>query len=252
MTKQEALFSYLLRLADNNLILGHRLSEWTGHGPMLEEDIALTNIALDLIGHANSLLQYAAKVEGKGRSEDDLAYMRSEREFYNTLLAEQPNGDYAKTITRQFLSDAFDLHFYEALKSSADETLSALAAKAHKEVVYHLRHSSAWMERFGDGTEESHERVQRAVNDLWAFTDELFEMTEADRLLVSEKIGVDLSAIKPKWEKTVNEVLQRATLEKPQNVWQQRGSREGRHTEHLGFLLAEMQHLHRAHPGASW
>jgi ring-1,2-phenylacetyl-CoA epoxidase subunit PaaC len=252
MTKQEALFNYILRIADTNLILGHRLSEWTGHGPMLEEDIAMTNIALDLIGHANSLLQYAASVEGKGRTADDLAYMRSEREFYNTLLSEQPNGDYAKTIARQFLSDAFDLHFFEALKTSADATLSALAVKAHKEVLYHLRHTAAWIERFGDGTGESHERVQQAINELWAFTDELFEMNAVDEVLLKEKIAVDLTSLKTKWERTVSEVLQRSTVSIPGNIWQQKGSRDAKHTEHLGFLLAEMQHLHRAHPGAAW
>lgn len=252
MEKQEALFKYILRIADNNLILGHRLSEMTAHGPMLEEDIASTNIALDMIGQANALLQYAGKVEGKGRSEDDLAFLRNEREFYNTLLAEHPNVDFAYVIARQFFTDAFDVHFYEALKTSADETLSALAIRAHKEVLYHLRHSSSWMERLGDGTEESHIRMQNAIDELWRFTGELFEMNEVDAVLIKEKIAVDLSAIKPKWEKLVNETFAKATLKKPENQWQQRGSRDGKHTEHLGFLLAEMQHLHRAIPGAEW
>ncbi|HEY6162257.1 MAG TPA: 1,2-phenylacetyl-CoA epoxidase subunit PaaC [Bacteroidia bacterium] len=252
MNKQEALFKYILRLADNDLILGHRVSEWTGHGPMLEEDLALANIALDLIGNANSLYQYAVKVEGKGRTEDDLAYMRGERDFYNTLLAEHPNGDYACTMVRQFFTDAFYIHYYEDLKSSADATLAALAAKALKEVNYHLRHSSSWIERFGDGTEESHMRAQNAINELWRYTEELFDMNEVDAILIKEKIAVDLAPVKAKWEKTVNDVLVRSTLEKPQNVWQQRGSRDGKHTEHLGYLLAEMQHLHRAIPGANW
>ena len=252
MTKQEALFNYILRIADTNLILGHRLSELTGHGPMLEEDIAMTNISLDLVGQANSLLQYAAKVEGKGRTEDDLAFLRDERHFYNSLLSEQPNTDFAYIVTRQFLADAFDFHFYEALKTSKDETLAALAERGHKEITYHLRHTSSWVERFGDGTEVSHTKIQNAVNELWRFTDDLFTMNEVDAILIKEKIAVDLIVIKTKWEKTVNDVLQKATLTKPENIWQQHGHLEGKHTEHLGFLLAEMQHLHRAFPGVSW
>ncbi|MBI3502693.1 MAG: phenylacetate-CoA oxygenase subunit PaaC [Bacteroidetes bacterium] len=252
MTNKEALFNYCLRLGDNNLILGHRLSEWTGRGPMLEEEMALCNIALDLLGQANSFLQYAAKVEAKGRSEDDLAYLRNDREFFNTLLAEHPNGDYAFTIMRQFLMSAFDFYFYDELKKSSDETLAGIAAKAHKEITYHLRHSSNWAERLGDGTEESHSRIQNALDELWRFTAELFEMNEVDGLLLKEKISVDLKSIKPKWEKLVNEVLQRATLKIPVNTFMQRGSRDGKHTEHLGYLLAEMQHLHRTHPGVQW
>lgn len=252
MNKQEALFNYILRIADTDLILGHRLSELTGHGPMLEEDIAMTNISLDLIGQANSLLQYAAKVEGKGRSEDDLAFLRNEREFFNTLLSEQPNNDFAFTVVRQFFSDAFDLCFLEALKGSRDEMLAALAVKGHKEVAYHFRHTSAWVERLGDGTEESNSRIRNAVNELWRFTDELFEMNSVDEIMIGEKVAVDLSAIKPQWEKTVNEVFQRATLKKPDTVFQQRGSRDGKHTEYLGYLLAEMQHLHRSIPGVKW
>ena len=252
MNKNEALFNYLLRLADTNLILGHRLSEWCGHAPFLEEDIAMANIALDLIGQSNALLEYAAKIEAKGRTADDLAYLRNEREFCNTLLSEQPNGDFAVTITRQFLSDVFDFHFYESLKSSKDEMLAALAVKGHKEVTYHLRHTSAWMERLGDGTEESHNRLQKALQELWCYTTDLFELNEGDKMLVKEGIAVDTSKLYSAWEKTVDEVLAKAKLEKPEAVWQQLGSRKGIHTEHLGFLLAEMQHLHRAHPGAKW
>jgi len=252
MNKQEALFKYILRIADNNLVLGHRLSEWTGRGPMLEEEMALCNMALDLLGQANALLQYAAQVEGKGRTEDDLAYLRNDRDFYNTLLAEQPNGDWAFTIARQFLTDTFDFYFYDELRKSADHTLAGIAAKAHKEATYHLRHSSAWTERLGDGTEESHQRMQRAIHELWRFTDELFEMNEVDDILLREKVAVDLRGVKTKWNQKVDEVLAAATLQRPDNVFMQRGSREGIHTEHLGHLLAEMQHLHRTHPGVKW
>ncbi len=252
MTRQEALFKYILRIADNNLIIGHRLSEWTGHGPMLEEEMAMCNMALDFLGQANSLLQYAAQVEGKGRTEDDLAYLRNDREFHNTLLAEQPNGDYAFTIARQFLLDTFDIYFLEELKKSSDTTLAGIAAKAHKEALYHHRHTSNLVERLGDGTEESHTRMQSAINSVWRFTSELFEMNETDELLLKEKIAVDLNVVKAKWEKTVKEVLDRATLQIPANTFMQRGSREGKHTEHLGYLLAEMQHLHRTHPGVKW
>ncbi len=252
MNQNEAHFNYILRLADTNLVLGHRLSEWSGHGPYLEEDIAMTNIALDMIGQANSLLQHAAKLEGKGRTEDDLAYMRNEREFYNTLLSEQKNIDFAFTIVRQFLSDAFDFHLYKKLESSKDETLAALAVKGGKEVTYHLRHTAAWMERLGDGTEESHARLQKAWNELWAYTADLFAMNTSDRELVKAGIAVDNETIKSAWLKTVEEVMKKAHLTMPANTWQHSGSREGKHTEHLGFLLAEMQYLHRTYPQAQW
>jgi ring-1,2-phenylacetyl-CoA epoxidase subunit PaaC len=252
MNKQEALFNYILRIADTNLILGHRLSEWCGHAPYLEEDIAMANIALDMIGQANSMLIYAAKTEGKGRTEDDLAYLRNEREYYNTLLAEQPNGDFACTIIRQFLSDSFDIHFYWLLTKSTDETLAALAAKGLKEVTYHLRHTSAWVERLGGGTEESHRRVQKAINDLWCYTADMFTMNADDKILLKEGIAVDTEQVRIAWIKTVEETFQHAGLTIPANVWQQSGSREAKHTEHLGFLLAEMQHLHRTYPQAQW
>jgi ring-1,2-phenylacetyl-CoA epoxidase subunit PaaC len=252
MTNQEALVNYCLRLADNNLILGHRLSELSGKGPFLEEDIATTNIALDLIGQASALLQYAAEVEGRGRTEDDLAFLRGEREFYNTLLAEQENKDFAVTIARQFLTDAFDYFFYNELKKSADLRLAALAEKSHKEITYHLRHTSKWMERLGEGTEESHRRIQDAVDNLWRFTGELFEMNEVDEILLKEKIAVDLNIVKTQWDKLVAEVFSNSGIQIPENVFMQRGSREGKHTEKLGYLLAEMQHLHRAFPGVQW
>ena len=199
MNTQEALFKYTIRLADNSLILSQRLSEWTAQGPFLEEDLALTNIALDILGQANSLLEYAAKIEGKGRTSDDLAFFRNEREFYNTLLVEQVNGDYAKTILRQCLIDHFDLLFYTELAKNSDETLAAIAAKSLKEITYHVRHTSSWVDRFGNGTEESHTRLQKALNELWRFTDELFEMNDVDELLIKEKVAVDLSSFKTVW-----------------------------------------------------
>jgi ring-1,2-phenylacetyl-CoA epoxidase subunit PaaC len=252
MSKQEALYNYILRLADTNLILGHRLSEWCGHAPYLEEDIAMANIALDLIGQANSMLVYAAKIEGKGRTEDDLAFMRNEREYYNTLLSEQPNGDFACTLVRQFLADAFDMQLYTFLTKSADETLAALASKGLKEVTYHLRHSSAWVARLGDGTEESHKRMQKAIDELWSYTGDMFAMSEGDKQMAKEGIAVDTEQLKGPWLKTVETVFNKAALTIPGNTWQQSGSRDARHTEHLGFLLAEMQHLHRTYPQAQW
>jgi ring-1,2-phenylacetyl-CoA epoxidase subunit PaaC len=252
MSNKEALYNYTLRLADTNLILGHRLSEWCGHAPSLEEDIAMANVALDLIGQANSLLIYAAKTEGKGRTEDDLAYLRDERKYYNSLLSEQPNGDFACTIMRQFLSDAYDIHFYSLLTKSTDETLAALAAKGLKEVTYHLRHTSAWVERLGGGTEESHLRIAKAVEELWTYTGDMFAMNAGDKKLVQEGIAVDTEKVRPLWQKTVEEVFHRSGLTVPVNVWQQSGSREAKHSEHLGFLLAEMQHLHRTYPQAQW
>lgn len=252
MTKQEALFNYLLRLGDQHLILGHRLSEQSSKGPFLEEDIACSNIALDLIGNANHLLQYAAEVEGKNRTADDLAFLRPEREFYNTLLAEQPNGDFGKVMTRHFFADVFDFLLYTELQKSSDETLASIAAKALKEITYHLRHTSKWMIRLGDGTEESKRRVTESINELYRFTGELFEMDEVDEILIKENIAVDLSKLKPMWLQKVKEVFAEATLAMPEDTYMQTGSRQGRHTEHLGFLLAEMQHLHRAYPGAQW
>lgn len=252
MDKNQALFKYLLRLGDSSLILAQRNLEWCGHGPFLEEDLAITNISLDLLGQANSLLEYAGKVEGKGRNEDDLAFFRNEREYYNTLITEQPNGDYGKTILRQFLYDAFDHLLYTELCNSKDETLAAIAKKVLKEITYHLRHSSSWVIRLGDGTEESHVRVQDALNELWRFTGELFEMNEVDSVLVKENIVPDLSKIKSNWEKNVKNILDEATLKVPADAFMQRGSRECKHTEHLGYILAEMQSLPRALPDAKW
>lgn len=249
---KEAKFEYLLRLADSSLIIGHRLSEWCGHGPILEEDIALTNIALDFVGNATALYVYAAETEGKGRTEDDLAFMRNEREFRNLLLTEQPNGDYANTIARQFLFDTYMYFLYEELKNSKDTTIAAIAVKSHKEITYHLRHTTEWMYRLGDGTAESRERLQNGLNNLWMFTSDLFDMDEVDVLLIKEGIVPDLNKIKAQWEKKVKEVISEATLQIPATTFKQKGSREGKHSEHLGFLLAEMQYVHRAYPDAKW
>ena len=246
------LLKYTIHLADNAHILGHRLGEWCGHGPILEQDIALTNISLDLIGQARSLYQYAAKIEGKGRTEDDIAYLRDAWDFRNTLLVEQPNGDFGKTIVRQFLFDAYNFLFYSALVNSSDEQLAAIAQKSLKEVTYHLRFSSEWVIRLGDGTEVSHEKVQTALNDLWMYTGELFEMNNFEKDMAEQGIGVDLEQLKPLWEKKVNEILNTATLQKPDNDWMQKGGKTGTHSEHLGYILAEMQFLQKTYPGQVW
>jgi len=246
------LLDYTLQIADNALILGHRISEWCGHGPILEQDIALTNIALDLIGQARSLYDYAAKVEGKGRTEDDLAYLRTGTHFKNVLLVEQPNGNFGTTIIRQFLFDAYHFAFYKALLNSSDETLAAIAEKSLKEVTYHLRFSSEWVIRLGDGTEESHQKVQEALQDLWPYTGELFQNSEVDTQMLEEGIGADLSTIKVFWEDKVEEILKIATLQKPESNWMQSGGKQGRHSEHLGFILTEMQYMQRTYPGQEW
>ena len=252
MSAANPLFEYVLRLGDNSLILGHRLSEWCAKGPQIEEDIALINIALDLIGQSRSLLTYAGEVEGAGRSEDDLAYLRDTRDWRNVLLVEQPNGDFAQTMARQFLWDAFSLEFYRALSQSIDAQLAAIAAKAVKEVSYHLRHSSGWVIRLGDGTEESHRRMQTALDHLWMYTGELFQMTETDKTLLEQGVAVDLPTLKPGWNTCIDRVLHEATLERPADGWMAEGGKQGLHTEHLGYLLAEMQFMQRAYPGAEW
>lgn len=248
----DSLFRYLLRLADSSLILGQRLGEWCGHGPILEEDIALTNISLDLIGQSRLFFDYAAKTEGKGRTEDDLAFLRDPMHYYNALLVEQPNGDFGKTITRQFFFDTFHFYQFELLKKSRDGHMAAIAEKSLKEITYHLRHSSEWVIRLGDGTEESHRKIQNSVNELWMFTGDLFEMNEDDEILVKAGIAADLNEIKSKWDETVKGTLAKATLKIPDNGFMLTGGIKGKHTEHLGYILAEMQYLQRAYPGAKW
>lgn len=253
ITVQETpLVLHTLRLADSALVLAHRLSEWCGHAPMLEEDLALSNIALDLLGQARGLYAYAAELEGKGRTEDDLAYLRDAPEWRNTLLAEQPNGDFAQTILRQFLYSAFMLPYWRAAMASKDATLAAIAAKAEKEVAYHLRHSGEWVIRLGDGTEESHDRIAAALEELWPYTGELFEADATDRALIEAGIAPDPAALRPEWEAMVDRVLAEATLARPRDGWMQSGGRRGVHSEHLGHMLAVMQHLPRAYPGAVW
>lgn len=249
---KNSLFEYVLRLGDDSLILGQRLSEWCGHGPILEEDIAMTNIALDLIGQATSFLEYAAKVEGEGRSADDLAFLRFDRDYKNLLLVEQENGDYGKTIMRQFFFDAYRKLLFERLVNSADEQIAAIAAKSLKETKYHLKHSSEWVIRLGDGTEESHERIQDSLNELWRYTGELFYADEVDAELTSQGIIPDLTGIKQEWEHYVNAILDEATLTVPDNNWQFDGGRVGKHSEHLGHLLSVMQYMQRAYPNMEW
>ena len=248
----EPLVEYLLRLGDDRLILGHRLSEWTGHGPILEEDIATANLALDLIGQAAQILKLAGVEEGQGRDEDALAYFRDGPRYRNCLLVEQPRGDFGDTMLRQFFFDAHSVLLWETLASCGHEGLAAIASKAVKEDKYHLRHSSEWVVRLGDGTEESHARTQRSLDAFWRFTGELFDRDEVDDAVAAQGIRVDTEAIQARWQALVDDVLGRATLTLPADVVMQRGGRRGRHTEHLGHLLSAMQSVARAHPGASW
>jgi ring-1,2-phenylacetyl-CoA epoxidase subunit PaaC len=246
------LVEYLLRLGDDRLILGHRMSEWTGHGPILEEDIATANIALDLIGQASQLLKLAGETEGKGRDENALAYFRDGTKFRNCLLVELPKGDFGDTMVRQFLFDAHSVLLLDELTKCGHAELAAIAAKAIKEDKYHLRHSSEWVVRLGDGTDESHARVQASLDRLWKYTGELFATDEVDRAVEAAGIAIDMAGIKSRWDAIVNDVLQRATLTRPTDGPMQGGGRRGRHTEHIGHLLATMQSVARAHPGATW
>lgn len=243
---------YTLRRADDALILGHRLSEWCGHAPMLEEDMALSNIALDLIGQARELYSYAAKVEGKDNDEDKLAYLRDVRQYRNLLLVEQPNGDFAQTLVRQFFYSAFADLYWRAMMTSRDATLAAVAAKSEKESAYHLRHSSEWIIRLGDGTEESHARAQAAIDQFWAFTGEMFAVDDSERGLIDAGIAIDPATLRDRWLKTVASVVSEATLMLPQNNWMQQGGRSGWHSEHLGHLLSELQSMQRTFPGQTW
>jgi len=252
MMEQSALFEYVLRMSDDSLILAQRLGEWCGHGPILEEDIALTNISLDLIGQAISLYDLAADLEGKGRNHDQLAYMRYELEYKNVLLVEQPNGDFAMTMLRQFFFDAFRLPLYEALMQSPVEQLAAIAAKSVKETRYHLKHSSEWVIRMGDGTDESHKRAQDAIDHLWRYTHELFYVDAIDHALLADGKIPNMETIQAKWMTTVTSILQEATLEIPKNNWKFEGGREGRHSEHMGYLLADLQYMQRAYPNMEW
>jgi ring-1,2-phenylacetyl-CoA epoxidase subunit PaaC len=248
---------YLLRLADDALVLGQRLAEWCGHGPMLEEDIALTNVSLDLIGQARLLLSHAGRLEGRGRDEDALAYFRDERDFRNCTLVELPNGeaahdDYATTIVRNLLASALAVPRYEALATSADAELAQIAAKSVKEARSHLRHAADWTVRFGDGTEESKRRAQAALDRLWPYTNEWWATDAVEHEAATAGIGPTLAELRPAWDATVDAVLAKATLARPADVPFVSAGKLGVHSEHMGFLLAEMQTLARQHPGASW
>jgi ring-1,2-phenylacetyl-CoA epoxidase subunit PaaC len=245
-------FDYLLQLADTSLVLGQRLGEIVGHAPALEEELGLANIALDLIGQARLLLTHAGELEGRGRDEDQLAFLRTQDEFRNLALAEQPNGDFAHTVVRQVLIDAWQLELYEGLQHSADARLAAIAAKSLKETAYHFRYSAHWLHRLGDGTDESHQRARRALEQLWPYTRELYDEQDSDRELARLGIAPSPADIEPVWSARVEGVLREATLERPANTPYRWHGRRGVHSEHLGYLLAEMQYLQRAHPGAHW
>lgn len=239
------LIDHTLHLADNALILGHRNSEWCGHGPVLEQDIAISNIALDCLGQARNFYQYAAELTGNGATEDTLAYFRDVIDFKNCLLAELPNGDWAQTILRQFFFSAYQYFLYQQLQNNKDEHLAAIAAKALKEVTYHVRWSSEWVIRLGDGTSESRQRMEKAIDTLWSYTGELF-------IPASYEQDIDLSFVKEQWDEKVRSVFEEATLTLPADTWMHSGGKQGIHTEHLGYILAEMQFLQRAYPGAEW
>ncbi len=256
MRSARALFDYLLRLADSDLVLAQRLGEWVGHGPVLEEDIALTNVGLDLLGQARLWFAYAGEIEarfdGRGRSEDELAFRRDSAEFRNLLIVEQPNGNYADTMARQFYFDAWHRLLLAALTRSQDARVAEIAAKAQKEVAYHAERSADWVIRLGDGTEVSRARMQAAIDDLWMYTGEMFEPDDTERALLEDGIGCDVRRLLDPWRETVAAVLEEATLVMPQSGFMQSGGKRGRHTEHLGHMLATMQWLQRAYPGAQW
>ncbi|MEN8927686.1 MAG: 1,2-phenylacetyl-CoA epoxidase subunit PaaC [Flavobacteriales bacterium] len=248
----ENFIHFLFRLGDNSLILGQRLAEWCSKGPTLEEDVALTNISLDNFGQARMIFSKIAEMEDNGKSEDDYAFRRNEREFFNALITERPNGHFGDTIARSFLFDAFQYHFYTELCNSTNEFLAGLAEKSLKEVKYHVRHSGEWIVRLGDGTEESKKKIQESINDLWAYTGDMFATDSQIVALSEEGITPDYKAIQSNWKNTVKEVLTRATLTVPEDQYMQKGSLEGRHSEFLGHLLGDMQYLQRAYPDAKW
>jgi len=256
MTRDEHLFQYLLRLGDSPLILAQRLGEWVGHGPVLEEDIAQANVGLDLLGQARMWLSYAGEVEGRyaldGRDEDQLAFLRESAEFRNLLLVEQPNGSYADSLARQFLFDAWHLPLLRVLARSSDAQVAGIAAKAAKEAAYHVERSGDWVIRLGDGTDESHAKIQSAIDDLWMYTGEMFIADAIEVELIDAGIAADVRALEAPWREHVDRILAAATLEAPDATFMQQGGKKGVHTEHLGHLLAEMQTLPRSHPGARW
>lgn len=249
---KEDIIEYAVRLGDDAIVLGHRISEWVSNGPFLEEDIALGNVALDFIGRARMYYTYAAELTGNGKTEDDFAYLRDERQFQNYLINELPRGDFAYSTARQLFLDVYNTHYLAGLMQSKDETLAAIAAKAAKETKYHLRRSTDWTLRLGDGTEESHQRMQTAIDELWGYTHEMFEQDALEQRLIEAGIAVDAAAFKDQWLADVTKVLEEATLTVPTAEWAVRGGREGYHTENLGHLLTEMQFLHRSYPNCKW
>jgi len=256
MHRDQQLFDFLLRLADSDLILAQRLGAWIGHGPVLEEDIASANVGLDLIGQARMWYAYAGEVEARfvarGRNEDELAFLRDSAEYRGLLLVEQPNGDYAHTMARQFYFDVWHDLYLDALVASRDARIAEIAAKSAKEVRYHVERSAGWVIRLGDGTDESHRRMQTAIDDLWMYTGEMFEADEVEQALTADGIAADAAGLAPVWRERMSAVLTEATLAVPAATWMQTGGKRGAHTEHLSHLLAEMQVLQRNHPGARW
>ncbi|MCZ6831852.1 MAG: phenylacetate-CoA oxygenase subunit PaaC [Gammaproteobacteria bacterium] len=252
MSTDNPVSQYAVRLADDALILGHRLSEWCSRGPFLEEDLALSNVALDYIGRARMFYGYAAELSGDDRSEDDFAFLRDCRDFGNLLIHELPRGDFAFTMARQYLVDVHSVAFMTDLQSSTDATLAAIAGKAVKESNYHLRRSRDWMLRLGGGTEESHRRLQHAVDELWGFTPEMFEMDELEKSLAGQGVAVDVSRLQPAWDTEVRATLAAANMSIPEEDWQVSGGRQGKHTEWLGHLLSDLQFMQRAYPGLEW
>ncbi len=246
------LLNYTLHLADNSLIMGHRLSEWTGHGPILEQDIAISNIALDLIGQSRNFYQYAAQIKGDSATEDTLAYFRDQNEFKNILLVELPNGDWAKTILKLFFFSTYQYYLYQKLIASSDKQLSAIAEKSLKEVTYHVRWSSEWVIRLGDGTKESNKRIQKALKELWDYTGDMFVPTDYETDIAQDRISVDLSTIKNDWENKITEIFDEATISLPKQKSENNGGKDGKHTEHLEEILKEMQYLQRTYPGCEW
>ena len=250
--KNNSIIDFLLHLGDNTLILSQRNSEWCGHGPVLEQDIAITNISLDLLGQARNLYSYAATLIGGEATEDSLAYLRKEREFKNCLLTEQPNGDWAQTILRQYCFSQYQYSLYQQLLNNKDIQLAAIVEKSIREVAYHLRWSSEWVIRLGDGTDESHSRMLKAIEELWSYTGEMFMPADYEKALQQEGIGADLEKIKQEWLTKTEAIFAEATLTMPKNVFMQSGGKQGVHTEHLGFILTELQYMQRAYPGAKW
>ena len=251
-TQADALLRYVLRLADDALITGQRLAEWCSKGPVLEQDIALSNMALDHIGRARLLYKYAADLVGDGKTEDDFAYLRDTHEFQNFLIVEQPNGHWGDTVAKLMCLDTYNFYLFDGLTKSADAQLSAIAQKAIKEITYHAQWSAEWVIRLGDGTEESHQKVQESLEEIWQWTGELFEVDQVERMMAEAGIGVNPESIKDAWNSKVNQVLDIATLQRPADCWMQTGGRKGVHSEHLGYMLAEMQVLPRAYPDAKW